>query len=124
MGAAFAGVFWGVLVTGWLEFGTFILGGGAGVRWMRLKKSVLRGTRYLRSGDGVHLLIADWLRHLGGSVMSVCGWRIVEGGCVVGECSAEMFGEMSEGRLFASLRNSLRLAGVTAAGLFQYFALV
>jgi hypothetical protein len=31
-----------------------------------------------------------------------------------------MFGEMSEGRLFASLRNSLRLAGVTAAG----FALV
>jgi hypothetical protein len=35
-----------------------------------------------------------------------------------------MFGEMSEGRLFASLRNSLRLAGVTAAGLFQYFALV
>jgi hypothetical protein len=90
---------------------------------MRLKKSVLRGTRYLRSGDGVHLLIADWLRHLGGSVMSICGWRIVEGGDV-GECSAEMFGEMSEGRLFASLRNLLRLVTATAAGLSQCFALV
>jgi hypothetical protein len=28
MGAAFAGVFWGVLVTGWLELGTSMVGGG------------------------------------------------------------------------------------------------
>jgi hypothetical protein len=60
------------------------------------QKNVLRGTRYLRSGDGVHLLIADWFRHLGSSLSSMCGWRLVEGGRVVGECSAELFGEMSE----------------------------
>jgi hypothetical protein len=32
-----------------------------------------------------------------------------------------MFGEMGEGRLFASLRNWLRLVRATAAGSSQYF---
>jgi hypothetical protein len=64
--------------------------------WEEAQEKCVAGHRYLRSGDGVHLLIADWLRHLGSSLLSMFGWRLVEIGRVVGECSAEMFGEMSE----------------------------
>jgi hypothetical protein len=104
MGAAFAGVFCGVLETGWLASGTSM---AAVVEMLcrRGSKIVLRGRRDLRSGDGVHLLIADWLRHLGRSLMSICRWRIVEGSGVVGERSAEMFGGLSESLLVASLCN-------------------
>jgi hypothetical protein len=56
-------------------------------------------------------------------VMSICGWRAVEGGCVVGECSAEMFGEMGEGRLFASLRNWLRASEGDGGGFVPVFSL-
>lgn len=69
------------------------------------QKCVLRGKRDLRSGDGVHLLIADWLRHLGGSLMSIGRWRIVESGGVVGERSCKLFGELSESPLVAPLGN-------------------
>jgi hypothetical protein len=92
MGAAFAGVFCGVLVVALLEVGTFMVvvaaEGCAGV------KIVWRGEEDLRSSDGVHLLIADRLRHLGsGSGMSLCGWQLLSGGSgVVGastqKCSA------------------------------------
>jgi hypothetical protein len=80
MGAAFAGVFWGVLVGRLLEFGTSMVG----VVVVMSKIVWRRGGNDLRGGDGVHLLIADRLRHLGERVMSICEWRVVGkvgGGC-------------------------------------------
>jgi hypothetical protein len=66
MGALFAGVFWGVLVTAELDLGTFmVVVMCGGVVRVRLKKRVLRGRKNLRSGGGIHLLISDGLRHLG-----------------------------------------------------------
>lgn len=92
MGAALAGVFCGVLVGRLLAGGTSM----AAVCCddvFRVKIVWRMGASDLRGGYGVHLLIADWLRHLGSAVMSIYGWRVVEGsGSVVGEPAAEMFG--------------------------------
>jgi hypothetical protein len=59
---------------------------------------VLRGKRSdLRSGE-VHLLIADGLRHLGRSVMSICRWRVV-GAVVFVSVLRRKFGGLSVSRL-------------------------
>lgn len=65
MGAALAGVFWGVLAGRTLECGTSMLGVCDGGVWARPKLCGGGEGSDLRGGDGVHLLIADRLRHLG-----------------------------------------------------------
>jgi hypothetical protein len=66
MGAAFAGVFWGVLVTGKLVLVMSMA--AVGVRLVIVLRK-FRADRNLR-GREVRLLVADWLRHLGGSLTS------------------------------------------------------
>ena len=65
MGAAFAGVFCGVLVGCLLDLGTSMA--AVGVVWKgRGSGKRCRGAeKDLRSRAGVHLLITDRLRHLG-----------------------------------------------------------
>jgi hypothetical protein len=77
IGAAFAGVFWGVLVTVALDFGTSMVGGGGGgvVCGKRLKKSVLRGTgTYGAEMESIFLL------RIGSDILAVPCCRCSGGG--------------------------------------------
>lgn len=71
IGAAFAGVFCGVLVGCLLDLGTSMTAIWVESLCGRVSGKTCRGAeRDLRSRDGVHLLIADRFRHLGrGSVV-------------------------------------------------------
>lgn len=65
MGAAFAGVFWGVL-DGLLADGAFMTAGVVAVVMSGYKFVCGGGEESdLRGGIVVHFLVADWLRHLG-----------------------------------------------------------
>lgn len=94
MGAAFAGVFCGVLVGCLLDLGTSMMAVVVESLCGRVsEKGVVGQKRDLRSGDGVHLLIADRLRHLGKVLwFRDARWQNVEGCCVLVSASAVLSG--------------------------------
>jgi len=73
MGAALAGVFWGVL-DGLLAEGTSMVAAMVSVAVVMVAAGM---SSDLRGGDGIHLLVADWLRHLG---------EVLRSGCSVADC--------------------------------------
>jgi hypothetical protein len=75
MGAAFAGVFWGVLVTAWLGLGTFMAAGGGEVVWKRLKNECC-GAKETYGAE----LESIFLLRIGSDILADRRCRYVSGG--------------------------------------------